>query len=76
MFEIDQRKCDLFILISTFMNTYQTDKTFKVIDMKAYTNPKNNLTTFYVEFEENDPTFKSNSTYIKRPNVEDSPLLG
>jgi hypothetical protein len=41
------------------MNVYQTDKSFKVTDMKVFTNPNNNLTTFYVDFEENDPKFKS-----------------
>ncbi len=60
IFQIDQRKCDLFSLISTFMNVYHTDKSFKVIDMKVFTNPKNDLVTFYVDFEENDPKFKSN----------------
>ena len=47
-FLIDQRKCDLFALLSHFMSTYNTEKQFKVIDMKAFT--KDDLITFYVEF--------------------------
>lgn len=58
VFEIDQRKCDLFSLISGFLSVFQTDRTFRVIDVKAFTS-SSNLTTFYVEFEENDPKFKS-----------------
>ena len=57
-FLIDQRKCDLFALISNFMSVYNTEKEFKVIDMKAFT--KDDLVTFYVDFEERDPKFKSN----------------
>ena len=56
-FLIDQRKCDLFALISNFMNVYNTQKDFKVIDMKAFT--KDDLITFYVQFEEKDPKYKS-----------------
>lgn len=70
IFEIDQRKCDLFGLISSFMNVYNTDKTFKVNDMKVFTN--NNVTTFYVDFEENDPKFKSKVQINKRRRRVDS----
>jgi hypothetical protein len=56
-FLIDQRKCDLFMLISTFMNVYNTDKQFRVTDMKAFS--REDLITFFVEFEEHDPKFKS-----------------
>lgn len=73
IFEIDQRKCDLFTLISTFMNVYQTDKNFKVVDMKVFTNATNNLTTFYVDFQENDPKFKSKNSNIQPHNEEDLP---
>ena len=54
------------------MNVYQTDKNFKVIDMKVFTNPKNDLTTFYVDFEENDPKFKSKAFLTKRLREVDS----
>ena len=50
MFPIDQRKCDLFGLISTFMTIYNADKSFRIIDMKAFSN-KDGQTTFYVDFE-------------------------
>lgn len=45
---IDQRKCDLFALISNFMGIYNTDKEFKVVDMKTFT--KDDFVTFYVDF--------------------------
>lgn len=48
------------------MGIYNTDKTFRVIDMKVFTN--NNLTTFYVDFEENDPKFKSKKCNNIAPN--------
>ena len=48
IFAIDQRKCDLFSLIANFMAIYQTDKNFKVTDLKAFT--KDGQTTFYVDF--------------------------
>jgi hypothetical protein len=49
MFPIDQRKCDLFGLISHFMSVYQTDKSFRVTDMKVFAS-KDGQTTFYVDF--------------------------
>ena len=49
----------MFSLISNFIGIYNTDKQFKVTDMKAFT--KDDFITFYVDFEENDPKFKSNS---------------
>lgn len=45
-FLVDQRKCDLFALISNFMAVYNTEKQFRVIDMKAFT--KDELITFYL----------------------------
>jgi hypothetical protein len=59
IFEIDQRKCDLFSVIATYMGTYNGDRLFRVTDTKVFTS--NNITTFYIDFEENDPKFKSNS---------------
>ena len=66
---IDQRKCDLFGLISNFMSVYNTEKDFKVIDMKAFT--KDDLITFYVDFEEKDPKYKSKFPLIKHHIRED-----
>lgn len=68
IFEIDQRKCDLFSVIANFMGTYNSDKLFKVTDTKVFTS--NNITTFYIDFEENDPKFKSNSI-AKQPLIRE-----
>ena len=67
-FTIDQRKCDLFGLISNFMSVYNTEKDFKVVDMKAFT--KDDLITFYVDFEEKDPKYKSKYAYIQHHTRE------
>ncbi len=58
-FEIDQRKCDIFLLITNILNVYNNQKGFKIVDMKSYANPEGVVTT-YIDFEENDPKFKSN----------------
>ena len=75
MFPIDQRKCDLFALISNFMSTYQADKSFRVTDMKAFSN-KDGQTTFYVDFEENDPKFKSKFRLLQLLRKGDLQLWG
>ena len=59
----------MFSLISNFIGIYNTDKNFKVIDMKAFT--KEDFITFYVDFEENDPKFKSSSLNIQLLRKED-----
>jgi hypothetical protein len=73
IFEVDQRKCDLFQVVAQFMGSYNGDKNFKVTDLKVFTS--NNVTTFYVDFEENDPKFKSTRLPIQLPTKEDSPSL-
>jgi hypothetical protein len=70
-FLVDQRKCDLFALIACFMSVYNTDKQFKVLDMKAFTR-EDGLVSFYVDFEENDPKFKSKAPLKQHPTGEDS----
>jgi hypothetical protein len=70
IFEVDQRKCDLFQVVAQFMGSYNGDKNFKVTDLKVFTS--NNVTTFYVDFEENDPKFKSTHIPIQLPTKEDS----
>jgi hypothetical protein len=54
------------------MGTYNSDQLFKVTDTKVFTN--DNITTFYIEFEENDPKFKSNLLLRQPPTREDSHL--
>lgn len=71
IFEIDQRKCDLFSVIATYMGVYNADRNFRVLDTKVFTS--NNITTFYIDFEENDPKFKSNSLAKQPPRRAGSP---
>ena len=58
MFEIDQRKTDIFMLLAKCQTTYNNEKGFRVIDSKSYT--KDDIVTYYIDFEEQDPQFKSN----------------
>ena len=51
------------------MSVYNTEKDFKVIDMKAFT--KDDLITFYVDFEEKDPKYKSKFPLTKHHIRED-----
>lgn len=60
------------MLISTFMSVFNTDKQFRVTDMKAFS--REDLITFFVEFEENDPKFKSSSSLIQLLRKEGSPF--
>ena len=47
------------------MSVYNTEKDFNVVDMKAFT--KVDLITFYVDFEERDPKYKSKYANIQHP---------
>ena len=59
-FEIDQRKCNIFDLIAKFFTLYNstTDGSFKILDMKTLS--QGEVVTFTVDFEEQDPKWKSN----------------
>lgn len=65
IFEVDQRKCDLLSLLSAFLSVYQTEKGFRVTDMKAFNQSANGITTCYIDFEENDPKYRSTSAPIQ-----------
>lgn len=65
IFEVDQRKCDLLSLLSAFLSVYQTEKGFRVTDMKAFNQSANGITTCYIDFEENDPKYRSISAPIQ-----------
>lgn len=71
IFEVDQRKCDLLSLLSAFLSVYQTDKSFRVTDMKAFNQSANGITTCYIDFEENDPKFRSIYIPIQLHRKED-----
>lgn len=61
-FEIDQRKTDIFLLLTKCLTHYNNEKGFRILDEKGFMN-KDGLVTFYIEFEEQDPQFKSNYLY-------------
>lgn len=60
-FEIDQRKTDIFMLLTKCLTVYTNEKGFRITDSKAFNNKDTGIVTYYIEFEEQDPTFKSNS---------------
>lgn len=72
IFEVDQRKCDLLLLLSAFLSVYQTEKAFRVTEMKAFSQSANGITTCYIDFEENDPKFRSNCAPIQHHRKADS----
>lgn len=48
-FEIDQRKCNIFILVSIFFNHYNDkSKGFKVLDFKSMS--QGEIITWYIDF--------------------------
>ena len=48
-FEIDQRKCDIFELLTNFFSVYNGSKNFRVSDLKAMN--KGDVVTWYVDFQ-------------------------
>jgi hypothetical protein len=46
-FEIDQRKTDIFILLTKCLTAYNNEKGFKVTDSKAFSN-KDGIVTYYI----------------------------
>ena len=48
-FEIDQRKCDIFELLTNFFSVYNGSKDFRVSDLKAMN--KGDVVTWYVDFQ-------------------------
>ena len=50
IFEIDQRKIDIFLLLTKCLTLYNNEKGFRVIDVKAYSS-KDGIVTHYIDFE-------------------------
>ena len=48
----------MFLLLTKCMTVYTSEKGFRVVDSKAFTN-KDGIVTYYIDFEEQDPQFKS-----------------
>ncbi len=51
------------MLLTKCLTVYTNEKGFRVTDSKAFNNKDTGIVTYYIEFEEQDPAFKSNSLF-------------